>query len=89
LYCLACCALQEIVEAGDHDQAFAVFGEREAEVTEIGANYVLDLWKVRCGVKPDQGAVLVEALEDFGDCRRFRFVFEAKIDRGQDAARYG
>lgn len=89
MYCLAGGSLQQIVEAGDHDQAPSVGSECEAEIAEVSAYDVLYLRQVRRGAQPDQRTVLIKIMEHFGDSCRFNFILQPKVDGGQNSAWYG
>jgi len=89
LDCLPSGSFEEIVEAGDHDQALSVGCQSKAKVTEVCADDMLNLWQLWRGVNSDQWTALVEAVEHIGDCGCVGRLSESKVDGRQDAARYG
>ena len=88
MYCLAGGSLQQIVEAGDHDQAPSVGRECKAEIAEVSAYDVLYFRQVGRGAEPDQRTALIEIMEHVGDYCRFNFILQPKVDGGQNSARY-
>ena len=82
-------AFEQVVEAGDDDEALAVGRELEAEVAEDGADDVLDLREIGRAADADHGAVGVEVVEAVLDVdQRCHFV-KTHVDGGEDAARDG
>ena len=47
-------SFQKIVKNRDKQETFAVGSEGKAEVAEVGADNVLDLWQLRSVMQPDQ-----------------------------------
>ncbi len=54
--------------------------EREAEVTEVRADDVLNLRQMGCGVQPHHGAASVEVFEHVSDGGGIGLAFEPDVD---------